>query len=411
MEHIVVSNSMHHFDNHQTLSNLQHGFRRGHSCETQLIAFVEDLAKEMQNGGQTDVIVMDFSKAFDKVPHQELLYKLSNYGINIVTLSWLKSFLSNRKQRVVLEGVMSDQVPVSSGVPQGSVLGPILFLAYINDLPQYVKSKVRLFADDTVIYLAIKSSVDCIQLQQDLLSLENWESDWKMEFNAAKCNVLRITKKKTPYVYDYQLKGQTLESLHSVKYLGVYLSDDLRWNEHVNNMSNRANKTLGFLKRNLRHCPPKTKETAYKALVRPTLEYCSTVWDPYTAKNINVVEMVQRRAARWVLNCFNRKDSVTAMLSTLKWKTLESRRTIARLSMLYKMRNRLVFYDDIKLQPVDHLYSTRFKEYAYKQPITTRNYYKYSFHPRTISEWNKLPREIVLSSSLVAFKNAIFNMY
>ena len=144
----------------------------------------------MQNGGQTDVIVMDFSKAFDKVPHQELLYKLSNYGVNIVTLSWLKSFLSNRKQRVVLEGVMSDQVPVSSGVPQGSVLGPILFLAYINDLPQYVKSKVRLFADDTVIYLAIKSSVDCIQLQQDLLSLENWESDWKMEFNATKCNVL-----------------------------------------------------------------------------------------------------------------------------------------------------------------------------------------------------------------------------
>ena len=122
---------------------------------------------------------------------------------------------------------MSDQVPVSSGVPQGSVLSSILFLADINDHPQYVKSKVRLFADDTVIYLAIKSTVGCIQLQQDPLNLENWESDWKMEFNATKCNVLRITKKKTPYVYVYQLKGQTLESLHSAKYLGVYLSDDL----------------------------------------------------------------------------------------------------------------------------------------------------------------------------------------
>ena len=121
-----------------------------------------------------------------------------------------------------------------------------------------------------------------------------------MEFNATKCNVFRITKKKTPYVYYYQLKGQTLGSLHSVKYLRIYLSDDLRWNEHVNNMSNKANKTLGFLKRNLRHCPPKSKELAYKTLVRPTLEYCSTVWDPYTAKNINTVEMVQRRAARWV---------------------------------------------------------------------------------------------------------------
>ena len=150
MEHIMVSNIMHHFDQHQILSNLKHGFRECHTCETQLIAFVDDLAKEMQNGGQTDVIVMDFSKAFDKVPHQEKLYKLSNYGINNVTLTWLKSFqLSNRKQWVVLEGAMSDQVPVSSGVPQDSVLGPILFLAYINDLPLYVKSKVRLFADDT----------------------------------------------------------------------------------------------------------------------------------------------------------------------------------------------------------------------------------------------------------------------
>ena len=232
-----------------------------------------------------------------------------------------------------------------------------------------------------------------------------------MEFNATKCNVLQITKEKTLYVNDYQLKGQTLESLHFVKYLWVYQSDDLRWNEHVNNMSNKANKTLGFLKRNLRHCPPKTKETAYKALVRPTLGYCSTLWDPYTAKNINIVERVQRRAPRWVLNRFNRKDSVTAMLSALKWKTLESRRTIARLSMLYKMQNRLVFYEDIKLQPVDHLYSTRSKEYTYKQPIATRDYYKYSFYPRTISEWNKLPREIVRSRSRAAFKNAIFSIH
>ena len=174
-------------------------------------------------------------------------------------------------------------------------------------------------------------------------------------------------------------------------------------------MSNKANKTLGFLKWNLGHSPPKTKGTAYKAQLWNTVQLYGIHID--AAKNINVVEMVQRRAARWVLNRFNRKDSVTAMLSALKWKTLESRRTIARLSMLYKMRNRLVFYDEIKHQPVDYLYSTRSKEYAYKQPIATRDYYKYSFYPRTISEWNKLPREIVLSSSLAPFENASFNIY
>ena len=134
-----------------------------------------------------------------------------------------------------------------------------------------------------------------------------------------------------------------MDPLHSVKYLGVYLSDDLRWNKHIKTISNKANKTLGFLKRNLIHCPPRTKETAYKALVRPTLEYCSSVWDPPTAKNTH-------GCARWVLNRFDRKVSVTEMLSTLKGKALASRRTIARLSMLYKMRYRLVSHEDVKLQ-------------------------------------------------------------
>jgi hypothetical protein len=262
-----------------------------------------------------------------------------------------------------------------------------------------VQSNIRLFADaDVVIYLGIKSTDHCIQLQQDLLNLEAWESDWKMEFNIPKCNVLRITR--NPYIYEYMFKGQTLGSVHSVKYLGTYLSDDLRWNEHVENVSDKANKTIGFLKRNLRHCPPKTKETAYKILVRPTLKYCSCVWDPYTAKNTNKIEMVQRRAARWVLHRFSLKDSVREIISVLKWKTLEnSRRSIARLSMMYKIRNMLVSCEDVNLKPVGqlgHLYSTCTKEYAYTLPMVTRDYCKYSFYPRTITEWNKLSKEITL---------------
>ena len=157
---------MHHFDKHQILSNLQHDSRRGHSCQThgQLIAFVEHLAMKMENGGQTDVIVMDFPKPFDRVAN----------GINTVTLSWIRSFLPNKKKQVGLnKRVVSVKVIVSSGVPQGSAVGPNLFKLYIYDLPHYVKSKVRLFADDIVIYLAVTSMADCVQLQQNSPNLEN----------------------------------------------------------------------------------------------------------------------------------------------------------------------------------------------------------------------------------------------
>ena len=157
-----------HFTELDILYDLQHGFREKRSCETQLIMLVDELAKNMQMGKQTDLILLDFSKAFDKVAHEKLILKLHQYGIRGDTLNWIKDFLDNRKQTVVINGTNSDEVPVSSGVPQGSVLGPILFLAYINDLPEQVKSRVRLFADDTAMYLAISSTTEGQVLQTDL---------------------------------------------------------------------------------------------------------------------------------------------------------------------------------------------------------------------------------------------------
>ena len=255
MEHILVSHISKHLDRYGILNDSQHGFR----CETQLIAFIDDLAKEMQGGGQTDVIVMDFSKAFDKVPHNGLLYKLFKCGIDGITLQWLESFL----------GEHSHSVPVKSGVPQGSVLGPLMFLIFINDLPSYVKSRVCLFSDDTVIYLIIKSESDCRLLQDDLHSLEKWESDWCMEFNPSKCKVIQVTRRRTPFKFQYKLHGKVLETVDTTKYLGINLSHDLRWNEHVNAITTKANKTLIFLRRNLRTRSAKSKAQAYKTLVRP----------------------------------------------------------------------------------------------------------------------------------------------
>ena len=176
MKHIIASNIVKHLDSHGLMYDLQHGFRERRSCETQLVSLVEDLARKSSQGKQTDLILLDFSKAFNKVGHSKLLMKLHSYGIRGSTQSWIKAFLSNREQKVVIEGEESDSVLVTSGVPQGSVLGPILFLVYINDLPQDIVSQVRLFADDTAIYLTLEDKGDSDTLQRDLDRLQEWES-------------------------------------------------------------------------------------------------------------------------------------------------------------------------------------------------------------------------------------------
>ena len=166
------------------------------SCETQLVQFYHDMVSDLDGARdrgqkQTDVIILDFAKAFDKVQHRKLLYKLDHYGIKGSTHKWISSWLSERSQKVVLDGQASDPVPVLSGVPQGSVLGPVLFLIFINDLPVNIRSSVRIFADDCVLYRNIKSPIDC-QILQD--SLTQWETDWQMKFNVAKCHSMRATR-------------------------------------------------------------------------------------------------------------------------------------------------------------------------------------------------------------------------
>ena len=193
MEHIITSNIMSHLENNSILYDLQHGFRKSRSCETQLIDFIHELNHINNRNKQTDLIIMDFAKAFDKVPHKRLLYKLHFYGIRQHTLHWIDAFLSDRTQTVVLDGTSSTSVPVTSGVPQGTVLGPILFLIYryINDFPEYLQhSKLRLFADDSIIYREISSQEDCNKLQSDLNAAAQWESDWLMAFHPDKCTKL-----------------------------------------------------------------------------------------------------------------------------------------------------------------------------------------------------------------------------
>ena len=288
-----------HFTELDILYDLQHGFREKRSCETQLIMLVDELAKNMKMGKQTDLIFLDFSKAFGKVAYEKLILKLHQYGIRGYTLNWIRDFLDIRKKTVVINGTNSDGVPVSSRVPQGSVLGPILFLAYI--LSEQVKSRVRFFADETAMYLVISSITEGQVIQTDLTWLEQWKKMWDMQCNPSKCQVLHFTRKVKPLNTKYILHNVELQSASVAKYLGVTIADDLSWYPHIDNTTKKANQTICFLKRNIRVHNKDLKSVAYKTLVRSQLEYASTAWYPHHDKDINKVEAVQRRAARWAI--------------------------------------------------------------------------------------------------------------
>ncbi len=256
-EHIICQHVLKHVEEHNILTDVQHGFRSGRSCETQLLITLQDLLSFRDQGQQTDLLVLDFSKAFDTVPHDALLGKLQHYGIHGHILHWIAGFLKNREQCVVVDGARSSPVSVDSGVPQGTVLGPLLFLLHINDIQLHVSlgTKIRLFADDCLLYRPIKSVEDQVALQRDLTALDDWSRRWGMRFNATKCNLMRIARSKTPFTRMYSLSGHTLEEVQQAKYLGVCIGNDLVWASHIASVSQKTNSTLGFLRRNLKGCP------------------------------------------------------------------------------------------------------------------------------------------------------------
>ena len=214
MEHVIASQLMGHLNTNNILYDLQHGFQYKCSCEAQLLALVHELVHGVNANKQTDMAILDFSKAFDKVSHKHLLYKLQWYGADPLTHAWIADFLRNRTQAVVLEGETSTSVPVISGVPQGTVLDPILFLVYINDLPEYISnSTVQLFADDCILYRQIDSTADCVKLQDDPNALQHWEDMWLMTFNAKKCNIMWVSSSPKPISFDYSIHSTVLENV------------------------------------------------------------------------------------------------------------------------------------------------------------------------------------------------------
>ena len=257
------------------------------------------------------------------------------------------------------------------------------------------------------MYLAINNKKDCHILQSDLDKLVNWERTWDMDFNPSKCVVLSINKSKKKTIFNYTLHGQILENVEHAKYLGVTLSNDLSWNKHVDNITSSANKTLNFLFRNIQTKNQKVREVAYKTLVRPQVEYASSVWSPHTQCNVAKIDKVQRRAARWTTSNYSTYDSVTDIQKGLGWQTLQDRRDLARVTMFYKIVHGLVA---IPLPPYI-VRPTRMTRHmhplSFRQVHTSANYFKFSFFPCTVVLWNSLPAATVLQQDLEGFKSSL----
>ena len=296
---------------------------------------VHDWAASMNKRHQTDLILLDFSKAFDCVPHQRLLHKLNYYGISGPTLNWVKSFLSDRTQHVSIHGSHSALANVTYVVPQGSVLGPVLFLLYINNITNQILSNIRLFADDSIVYRDIRSPADHQILQTDIQMLTDWSKKWQINFNTSKCHLLTITYKPKPSEFTYTISNQPISRVNSHPYLGVTIDATLSWSKHIQGTSSKSAKTLGLLKRTIYPTKPKVREAAYDMLVRPKLEYGSIAWSPHTQNNIDTLEKIHISAARFVVRDHRRTSSVTHMQGKLGWQTLDTRRLHHQLVFLY----------------------------------------------------------------------------
>ena len=224
---------MRHYTRHTFINPLQHGFQKGLSYETQLATTVDQLQKRLDDKQQVDLIILDFQKAFDKVPHRHLLHKLHESGIHGQLHEWLTCYLTERTQRVIVDGCESTEARVMSGVPQGTVLGPLVFLTYTNDTTNGINGQMGLFADDALLYYPVRTIADGASLQHDLHTLHRWSKSWKMAFNGKKCHVMHVTRNRNITNCSYKLGQDKLTPVSHHPYLGVELDDHLNWKEQT----------------------------------------------------------------------------------------------------------------------------------------------------------------------------------
>ena len=387
------------------ISKQQHGFLAKHSTCSQLLECVNDWSIALNIRNSTDVIYIDFNKAFDSVVHSKLLQKLIAYGVGGNLLHWLTSFLTNRTQCVKVGFSNSDFIPVVSGVPQGSVLGPLLFLIYINDLVDVFGSglTVKLFADDVKIYTIIGDIISFEMLQTGLDALSGWSSKWQLKVSINKCTTLHIGRNNA--MHEYAIDGVVLPNVRVVKDLGVLVDSKLSFSAHIAQTTTKAHQRASLIIRCFKSRDAHLLFRAFSVYVRPIVEYCSPVWSPVYKSDIVRLEAVQRRFTKRLKYCSCL--SYAQRLIYLKTETLELRRLKQDLITIYK-----IFHNDIELNINDFFELsqhgiTRGHNFKLVKPVTNNNAREFSFACRRINCWNSLPNCAVSCRTIGTFKTAL----
>jgi len=409
MESVLRDGITQHLTVNKLINNSQHGFLKDRSCVTNLLEFLEVASTVVDSGDGFDIIYLDFAKAFDKVPRERLLRKIYAHGIRGPILGWIRSWLTGRKQRVVLNGRFSSWEEVLSGVPQGSVLGPLLFVIFINDLDNCVVllvDSLKKFADDTKLGKTVRGEGDRDQLQSALDRLCSWADSWGMEFNVAKCKVMH-TGHRNP-MYKYQMKGQELEETREERDIGVVVTSNLKPAAQCAKAAQTAQTVLGQLTRAFHYRDRHVFVRLYKQYVRPHLEFSTQAWSPWTVGDKETLEKVQRRAVKMVSGL--ESSDYNERLRELGLDSLEERRYHADMAMVYRITNghgnlsHGTWFEkageaERATRSSADPYGLRVKHGRLEQ---RRNF----FSVRVIEAWNSIPPEIRGAKSCENFRNA-----
>ena len=412
MERIVFKYLFNHFKHNSIISMWQSGFMPQCSTVCQLVELYHQFCRYVEDGKEIRVVFLDISRAFDRVWHVGLLHKLHKSGINGSLLQWLKDYLEDRAQRVCLSGEYSDWAYIMAGVPQGSILGPLLFLIFINDLTEVVRySQIRLFADDTCLYISIDNRVHVSTLvNADLQAIQEWSRRWLVEFSAPKTKSLIISNKPdrndNPHVV---MHGTILNEVQSHKHLGVVLHQSLVWSSHIEEICIKAMTRLNVVQRIKFKVSRDCRTRYYLSFVLPILEYADSLWDGAHDQDLNRLDRVHIRAMRIITGATQRCNT-QALYTELGWHTLSQRRKIHRLRLFYKIKHNLApnYLAHLMPQTVHerNRYALRNREDMTRFRAHRQAYYN-SFFPRTTRDWNNLPLQIRQSQSLYSFNRQL----